>query len=111
MPYDNSQNPDNDLIVRMGLIREVESGVLDSIECPHCHRHSVSVWFTHPKWNEYRTWFRCRDCSFEMRVQNSERPQHYCAERIDEALEAYDSDLLEKKHFDFGVSAQAGGDS
>jgi hypothetical protein len=77
----------------------LESGILNSIECPQCHRHSVSVWFTHPQVNEYRTWFICTECSFEMRVQNSEKPLHYTEDRVDARLETYDVDVLRKKRF------------
>ena len=94
MPQGNSPFPNNELTVRIGLLRTLESGVLDLIECPQCHKHTVSVWFTRPQEDQYRTWFLCAECSFEMRVQNSERPEYFSADRVDERLEAYDADIL-----------------
>jgi hypothetical protein len=81
----------------VGLLRTLESGVLDSIECPRCHMHSVSVRFTRPSVDEYRTWFVCAECPFRLRVQNSERPRRYSADRLDEDLETFDSGILRQK--------------
>ncbi len=39
------------------LIKQADLGQLDLLSCPKCGRNSVSVRFTHPKANEYRTWF------------------------------------------------------
>jgi transcription elongation factor Elf1 len=97
MPPDDFKNQNSDIAVRIELLRLLESGLLDLLECPQCHKNSVSVRFTHPRINEYRTWFVCDHCSFSMRVQNSERPQHFLSERVDEQLEEYDSDVLLKK--------------
>src|ERR1700745_1143217 len=43
------------------LCRQEASGHLDSIECPSCRQRSVSVWFTRPRKNQYRTWFICAE--------------------------------------------------
>lgn len=59
----------------------VELGKLESIECPDCHQQTVSVWFSHPS-TEYRTWFLCKNCPFEMRVQNTTKPGFYTDERL-----------------------------
>ena len=59
MPQDDSQNQNKGLLARLGLLRALESGLVNSIECPDCHEHSITVWFTHPSENEYRTWFVC----------------------------------------------------
>jgi len=96
MQAGNSRDPNSDVSARLALLRSVESGVLDSIPCPQCHSNSVSVWFTHPSLNEYRTWFVCSRCAFQMRVQNSERPAYFSADRVDARLEEYDSEILRK---------------
>jgi hypothetical protein len=98
MPQENSQFH-NKNIKRVEMLRNLETGILDSIECPQCHKYAVSVWFTHPQMNEYRTWFICADCLFKMRLQNSEKPPHYTEARVDARLETYDADVLKKKHF------------
>ena len=81
----------NDVENNLKLIRALEAGELDYIECPNCHQSAISVWFTHPAVHEYRTWFICRSCTFELRVQNSNRPAYYSSSRM------YDSDLLNDK--------------
>lgn len=72
-------------------------GALDSLECPKCHNQSVSVRFTHPREDVYRTWFVCSECSFEARAQNSDRPAHFSEMRVDERLQMYDADILSKR--------------
>lgn len=83
----------------MKLLQGLETGTLDSLECPECHSMSVSVRFTHAKPHEYRTWFICSKCQFKLRVQNTEVPPFFSEERVDEYLEAYDADLLKKRRF------------
>jgi hypothetical protein len=89
-----------DLSARVALLHSLESGVLDAIECPRCHQNGISVWFTHPAENVYRTWFRCEECSFIMRAQNRGRPRLYSPARIDPELHAYDLELFAKSHLD-----------
>jgi putative transposase len=36
-------------------------GHLDSLECPNCRHKAVSVWFSHPASDTYRTWFICSE--------------------------------------------------
>jgi hypothetical protein len=96
---DPERSVHDDLIATERLFHEADSGILDSIECPRCHQRSVSVWFTRPKENQYRTWLVCGDCSFEARAINSERPRSFSEKRIHERLQAYDSDLLGKARF------------
>ena len=81
------------------LCRAEESGALDSIECPSCRQKSVSIWFSHPRKDEYRTWFICAECSFEGRAINSGRPKNFSEDRVNERLQKYDSDLLAKMRF------------
>jgi protein-arginine kinase activator protein McsA len=83
----------------VSLLQAADKGALDSLECPQCHKHAVSVRFTQPQRGVYRTWFVCSECSFHTRAQNSERPRHYSDERVDKRLEEYDSDLLSNMRF------------
>jgi len=100
MQPESSPNRNDDVAVRVGLLRALESGLLEQIECPYCHNRSVSVRFTHPAETEYRTWFICEECSFKMRTQNSERPRYFSPDRIDIALEAYDLKILGKRRLE-----------
>ena len=83
MQSDNSQNKNIDFVQQLDLIHALESGCFEALECPQCHEFSISVWFTHPKESEYRTWFVCERCAFNIRVQNSEKPRYFSTERID----------------------------
>ena len=87
------------LEAHVSLARAAESGTLDSLECPDCHKLAVSVRFTQPQKGLYRTWFICSECTFHTRAQDSGRPAHYSEERVDKYLEEYDSDLLSKMRF------------
>lgn len=98
MPEENSRCQGNDIAAMIGLLRIAEAGQLDSIECPQCHGPSVSVRFTHPHPDEYRTWFICTSCSFRTRAQNSKMPQRYSAAREDASLDALDTAILKSKH-------------
>ena len=95
MPKSNSQHQSNsdDLNRRVKLLRELESGQLDSLDCPSCDGQTVSVWFSHPGETEYRTWFVCSNCSFRMRAQNTTRPRFYSEERLSHELDVYDQRL------------------
>jgi len=62
---------------RLDLVRSATAGRLDDLPCPKCGQLRVSVKFTQPQSGEYRTWFICTDCGFQMRTQNSERPAHF----------------------------------
>jgi hypothetical protein len=99
MRSQNSHSPNSDLNERLWLARASEEGILDNLPCPDCHNDSVSVRFTHPAANEYRTWYVCKCCSFKMRTHDTERPPYYHNDRVDEQLQAYDSDLLKKMLF------------
>ena len=81
------------------LLWAADSGKLDSLDCPSCHRQTVSVWFTHPKPDIYREWFVCSSCSFSFRAQISGIPKHYSESRINQKLQEYDVDLLAKIKF------------
>src|SRR6266567_2246105 len=96
MPRQNSQHRggSDEVSRRLKLLHELESGMLDSLECPDCHKQTVSVWFSHPEETDYRTWFVCSDCSFRMRAQNTGCPRFYSEKRLSHELDVYDSRLL-----------------
>lgn len=84
----------DDVASRLRLVRDLESGQLERLDCPGCNTQAVSVWFSHPRETVYRTWFVCSNCSFRMRTQNSTRPKFYCDERLSHELDVYDDRLL-----------------
>jgi len=45
---------------------------------------SVSVWFTHPAEDVYRTWFLCSDCDFHTRAQLVDRPPCFLEGRVND---------------------------
>jgi hypothetical protein len=89
----------NRLAEIQNLLVAEKLGVLDGLECPDCHLHSVSVRYTEPQKSVYRTWFLCSECAFQQRVQMAAKPRHFSIERVDERLQAYDADILDKCHF------------
>ena len=82
---------------RVELLRIADSGVLDGIRCPECGGGAVSVKFTRPAEEVYRTWFVCAGCGFRMRAQNAGRPRFFGEELVDRELEEYDRGVLRKK--------------
>ena len=89
----------NRLAQIQNLLVAEQNGVLDRLECPDCHLNSVFVRYTEPQKGVYRTWFLCSECSFKERIQIAGKPKHFSMERVDERLQAYDADILEKCHF------------
>lgn len=89
----------NRLAEIQNLLIAEEDGVLDRLECPDCHMHSVSVRYTEPQKSVYRMWFLCCKCDFKQRVQMATKPKYFSAERVDERLQAYDADIIEKCQF------------
>jgi hypothetical protein len=81
MALANSHSQTPDVNERLGLLNAAAAGQLDALPCPRCKTVNVGVWFTHPAKDEYRTWFVCSNCGFEMRAQNTGRPTHYSAAR------------------------------
>ncbi len=79
-----------DLAGRLALVRAAASGSLTHLPCPSCVRSTVSVRFTHPAATEWRTWFICSECKFEMRSQDSGRPPHFREDLVDPALQERD---------------------
>jgi hypothetical protein len=81
------------------LAHLADSGKLDNLPCPKCGLESVSVWFTQPTEDEFRTWFVCENCDFKTRAQNSERPHYFQRDRIDKKLEIYDKGTVNERMF------------
>src|SRR5207249_4907350 len=88
MQSEDSRFQIHDVAERLELLRAANEGQMGGLTCPKCGRPCVSVWFTHSTDREYRTWFICSNCDFEMRAQNSERPPRYSQERDRTAREA-----------------------
>jgi hypothetical protein len=81
MTQDGSPTQENDVVARSALLRAASEGKLDGLRCPRCQHSCVSVWFTRPADDLYRTWFLCDRCGFEMRAQNVGRPLPYSVVR------------------------------
>jgi hypothetical protein len=81
------------------LVREVDAGNFEHLECPACHEPAVGTWFTHPTDNEYRTWFLCSACDFQTRAQNIGKPKYFSEERRRIDLEQRDSASLKASLF------------
>jgi hypothetical protein len=100
MTQDNSRNPirvrDSSLLL---LVKESASGHLDNLDCPSCRRASVSVSFSCPAPEIYRTWFVCADCDFRTRVQNTTKPIFFSEDRVSEELEEKDKSILRRAIF------------
>jgi hypothetical protein len=95
MPTGNSPNRNDErLSLQVRLLSEAATGHLDNLECPSCRQAAVSVWFTHPAADMYRTWFICADCDFHTRAQNTERPTFFSEDRVSTDLEEQDLSLL-----------------
>jgi len=95
----NATDAEDDLSRRLALIKQVDTGLFERLDCPSCQQPAVSAWFTHRAESEYRTWFRCANCAFEMRAHNAGRPVFYREDRIDKQLEQRDRLVLEKSFF------------
>ena len=98
MNGDDSRLRPKELQDRIRLLEAAAEGTLEALPCPRCGQPSVSVWFTHPAPDLYRTWFVCDACDFKMRAQNTGRPAHYSAERDRTAQAATDPSLLATDH-------------
>lgn|GEM_PF-2566511 len=102
MPTGNSQNPsrtDEELALQLRLLNEADAGRLDDLECPECRHAAVSVWFSHPAAEVYRTWFICASCDFHTRAQNTEKPRFFSDERVSTDLEEKDLAILRQSLF------------
>jgi hypothetical protein len=101
MPSEKSQHPQNDerLSLQLRLLDEAAAGHLEDLKCPSCGHPAVSVWFTHPAADMYRTWFICSDCDFHSRVQNADRPVFFSEVRVCTDLEERDLSILKRSLF------------
>lgn len=79
-----------DLPQRVELLQAAEDGRLSDLPCPDCGHVTVAVRFTHPFPDEWRTWFLCRACTFEMRSPPSGKPTHFSEGLVDRTLEGRD---------------------
>ena len=78
----------------LSLLNEAEEGRFENLECPICHHAAVSVWFTHPAADIYRTWFLCANCNFCTRAQNADKPRFFSESRCNKNLEESDVSIL-----------------
>jgi hypothetical protein len=102
MPRDNSQNQtrtESALSSQLRLLQEAAIGHLDELECPSCRHSAVSVWFSHPAADMYRTWFICAECEFHARVQNTDRPRCFSEDRVSTELEERDLSIVRQAIF------------
>lgn len=101
MKPDDSQTRNNtELASSQGrLLREAETGRLDNLECPKCLQATLSVWFTHPSGDAYRTWVICGNCDFRFRAQNAGRPIHFSENRRRKDLEEADLSNMKQSVF------------
>ena len=83
----------------IALLNDAAAGRFEQLACPKCHNATVSVWFTNPAKDEFRTWFLCSNCSFHTRAQNSVKPAHFCTYRVRADLEASDQSILSQAIF------------
>jgi hypothetical protein len=82
------------LALQIELLKEVDSGILDSLECPKCRHATVSAWFTNPAPEAYRTWLICAECDFWCHAINSSRPSSFSESRVRSDLQEKDSAIL-----------------
>ena len=100
MPRESSRNQNEKrLSPQLHLLNEAAAGRLEDLECPTCRKTAVSVWFTHPASDTYRTWFICANCDFHTRVQNTERPQSFSQDRVNTNLEERDLSIFRQSLF------------
>src|SRR5215469_4586224 len=92
----NPNSPDDRLSSQLDLLRQTAEGNLDDLLCPTCGTERVSVWFTQPAPNEYRTWFLCGNCDFHTRVHNLGKPTHFADSRRRLDLEERDRMILQQ---------------
>jgi hypothetical protein len=91
----SGMTPDERISLHLRLLDEVAANRFDAVECPNCLQLAVSVWFTHPLPDVYRTWFVCGNCDFHTRTQHSDKPKFFSVSRIKADLEELDPSILE----------------
>src|ERR1039458_5700131 len=98
-PMSNDPHSEDRISAQVHLLNEAEAGRLDGLECRSCHRNSVSVSFTNPAPEEYRTWFLCMSCSFCTRAQKAARPRFFHESRVNAKLDRTDASILQQAKF------------
>jgi hypothetical protein len=94
MPSESSEFPLNShkgASSQTRLLNEVAAGNLDNL--------SISVWFTHPAEDTYRTWLICADCNFHARAQHTCRSDSFSEDRVCPELEKRDWAVLKQSLF------------
>lgn len=81
---------DDRIEIHLQLVKAAEQGRLNSLQCPLCNRPEVSVWFTLPAPDQYRTWFVCENCDFHTRAQSSNKPKYFTQTRVKPKLDELD---------------------
>jgi len=100
-----SHSHEENLEAHMRLLQEAVLGRFDNLDCPSCRVATVSVWFSHPGQDEYRTWFLCGNCDFHTRVQNSARPAKFTEDRLKPDLERRDRSISETAKFKAAINS------
>src|SRR5882724_1427192 len=86
------------LAAQTKLFHEVDAGNLDNLECPKCRHRVVSVWFTNPAPEAYRTWLICNECDFWSHMINIIRPSSFSESRVRSDLQKKDAAILKAIH-------------
>ena len=84
------------LSLQIQLLKEVDSGKLDNLECPKCLHRTVSAWFTNPDADAYRTWLICADCDFWTHAIDKARPPSFSESRVRADLQKKDATILKE---------------
>jgi hypothetical protein len=82
------------LASQIELLKQIDSGNLDDLECPKCRHCTVSAWFTNPEPEAYRTWLICTDCDFWSHVINMVKPPSFSESRVRSDLQEKDAAIL-----------------
>jgi len=82
------------LAVQIDLLKEVDSGNLDNLQCPQCRHRALSTWFTNPGPEAYRTWLVCAECDFWCHSINSAKPSSFSESRVRSDLQEKDTAIL-----------------
>jgi hypothetical protein len=82
------------LALQIALLKEVDLGNLDNLECPKCRHRTVSAWFTNPAPEAYRTWLICSECDFWSHAIDCARPSSFSESRVRSDLQEKDVAIL-----------------
>jgi hypothetical protein len=93
MAHSNPERPAQ-VALLVELFKEADAGNLDNLECPKCRHPTVSVWFTKPEPEAYRTWLICTECDFWSHAINTDRPSSFSESRVRSDLQEKDAAIL-----------------